>query len=189
MNEAKALDRYYDVFAFKVGGPESRKVGIAFSDISERRRAEEALRENKEQLSAIFNGVSETLILLDIEGNVIAANNIALNRLNNGNPDFIGKNIYDFIPVHSHELRRKQVLELIQTKKPVKFMDNFGNTFLEMTLYPVFDAHNNVIQFITYASDVTLRKHRKMHYVKANNGYPPRFRVLVMLLLQPILRV
>jgi PAS domain S-box-containing protein len=39
-NEAKALDRYFDVRAYRVGGPESRKVGILFNDITDRKRAE-----------------------------------------------------------------------------------------------------------------------------------------------------
>ncbi len=37
---ATALGRYYDVSAFRVGGPESRQVGILFNDITERHRAE-----------------------------------------------------------------------------------------------------------------------------------------------------
>jgi signal transduction histidine kinase/CheY-like chemotaxis protein len=39
-NEAKALGRNYDVRAYRVGGPESRKVGILFNDITDRKRAE-----------------------------------------------------------------------------------------------------------------------------------------------------
>jgi PAS domain S-box-containing protein/diguanylate cyclase (GGDEF)-like protein len=39
-NEAKALGRYYDVCAYRVGGPESRKVAILFNDITERKQAE-----------------------------------------------------------------------------------------------------------------------------------------------------
>jgi signal transduction histidine kinase len=39
-NEAKALGRYYDVRAYRVGGPESKKVGILFNDITDRKRAE-----------------------------------------------------------------------------------------------------------------------------------------------------
>lgn len=40
-NEATQLDRWYDVYAFRVGEPESRRVAVLFHDISERRRAEE----------------------------------------------------------------------------------------------------------------------------------------------------
>ena len=47
VNEAKALNRWYDVSAFRLGGTESRKVAILFNDITERKRAEEALRESE----------------------------------------------------------------------------------------------------------------------------------------------
>ena len=38
-NEAKALGRHYDVCAYRVGGPGSRKVAILFNDITERKVA------------------------------------------------------------------------------------------------------------------------------------------------------
>ena len=47
VNEARALNRWYDVSAYRIGGPESRKVAILFSDITEARRATEALRESE----------------------------------------------------------------------------------------------------------------------------------------------
>ena len=47
VNEAKALNRWYDVSAYRVGGPESLKVAVLFSDITEARRAAEALRESE----------------------------------------------------------------------------------------------------------------------------------------------
>lgn len=37
---AEALDRFYDVFAFRVGSPQERQVAILFNDITERRRRE-----------------------------------------------------------------------------------------------------------------------------------------------------
>jgi two-component sensor histidine kinase len=39
--EAAALGRWYDVCAFRIGGPDERKVAILFDDITEKRRAEE----------------------------------------------------------------------------------------------------------------------------------------------------
>ncbi len=49
-NEAKALGRYYDVSAYRIGGPESRKVGILFNDITERKAAEEKIRQLNAEL-------------------------------------------------------------------------------------------------------------------------------------------
>jgi len=49
-NEARALNRWFDVSAVRVGGPESRKVAILFNDISERKHAEEALQKSHDEL-------------------------------------------------------------------------------------------------------------------------------------------
>ncbi len=42
-NSAASMGKYYDVFAFRVGGRGSRKVGISFKDISKRRAIESEL--------------------------------------------------------------------------------------------------------------------------------------------------
>jgi PAS domain S-box-containing protein len=42
-NETKALHRWYDVSAFRVGGRNSRRVGILFNDITKRKQMEEDL--------------------------------------------------------------------------------------------------------------------------------------------------
>lgn len=52
-NEAKALGRHFDVRAYRVGGAESRKVGILFNDITERKSAERALRARLEHLNLL----------------------------------------------------------------------------------------------------------------------------------------
>jgi PAS domain S-box-containing protein len=51
-NEAKALNRYYDVYAFPVGEGKIRNVGILFNDISQRRNLEIQLKD-AERLAAI----------------------------------------------------------------------------------------------------------------------------------------
>ncbi len=50
--EAPLLGRHFDVFAFRVGDPSRRQVGILFKDITARQRAEAALREAEEKRRA-----------------------------------------------------------------------------------------------------------------------------------------
>ena len=45
--EARALGRWFDVYASRVGGAGSRNVAVLFNDITGRRRTEEALRESE----------------------------------------------------------------------------------------------------------------------------------------------
>ena len=44
-NQAEALGRWYDVYAYPVGDPLTRQVGILFAEITERRLTEQALRD------------------------------------------------------------------------------------------------------------------------------------------------
>ena len=50
-NEAKGLHRWYDVHATRLGAPEKRRVAILFTDITERRQSEAALRRMAADLS------------------------------------------------------------------------------------------------------------------------------------------
>jgi PAS domain S-box-containing protein len=52
-NEAKALGRYHDVRAWRVGGPDSRKVAILFNDITEQKKAEGKLQAQLERMSLL----------------------------------------------------------------------------------------------------------------------------------------
>lgn len=47
-NVAQELGRFYDVYAFRMGEAQERKVAVLFSDISDRKRAEQNLRESEE---------------------------------------------------------------------------------------------------------------------------------------------
>jgi PAS domain S-box-containing protein len=49
-NEVKQLNRWYDVYAFRVGRPEENKVAVLFKDITEYKQLESQLRQNEERL-------------------------------------------------------------------------------------------------------------------------------------------
>ena len=50
-NEAHRLNRWYDVYAARLGAPEKRRVAVLFTDITERRRSDAALRRMAADLS------------------------------------------------------------------------------------------------------------------------------------------
>jgi PAS domain S-box-containing protein len=72
VNEARALQRWFDVSAFRFGGPDSRKVAILFNDISEAKRAEDALRESERrerqraaELAILLDAVPTPILIAD----------------------------------------------------------------------------------------------------------------------------
>jgi PAS domain S-box-containing protein len=60
---SEALGRWFDVYAFRVGRAEERKVAILFNNITDRRLAEERLRESEERLRAIFEASRDGILV------------------------------------------------------------------------------------------------------------------------------
>ena len=72
-NEAAALGRWYDVHAFRISSPAERRVAILFNDISERRRAEQAVRELNDTLERrVAEALAERRLFADIVENTDA---------------------------------------------------------------------------------------------------------------------
>jgi PAS domain S-box-containing protein len=51
---AEQLQRWYDLFAFRIGAPENRHVAVLFNDITERKLADMKLRESEAKFSKAF---------------------------------------------------------------------------------------------------------------------------------------
>jgi PAS domain S-box-containing protein len=51
---SEKLQRWFDVYAFRFGAPEDRHVAVLFDDITERKRAEERVRESQSKFSQAF---------------------------------------------------------------------------------------------------------------------------------------
>ena len=59
VNEAKALNRWFDVYAFKIGDPDGKEVAILFKDITKRKKIEDDLKESEERYSLTVESVNE----------------------------------------------------------------------------------------------------------------------------------
>jgi len=71
---AAQLHRWYDVYAFRVGEPQERQVAVLFNNITERKRAEEELRESEARLRAILDNSPGMVFLKDAEGRYLHVN-------------------------------------------------------------------------------------------------------------------
>jgi PAS domain S-box-containing protein len=57
VNEAKALNRWYDVRAYRVGAPDLRRLAILFNDVTDRKRAEDAIRQQARLLDLSHDAI------------------------------------------------------------------------------------------------------------------------------------
>ncbi len=66
-NEFKEDGKWFDIYAFKIGGDESRKVGVLCRDISERRKTEEALRESERRFRSVLDNSVDCIYCINMQ--------------------------------------------------------------------------------------------------------------------------
>jgi PAS domain S-box-containing protein len=92
VNRAEGLHRWFDVYAFRIGEPEGRRVAVLFNDITERRRSEEALRESTQQLRLIFESATEyAIVVSDCDRRVTGWNSGAQRLLGYTEAEILGQ--------------------------------------------------------------------------------------------------
>lgn len=73
-NEYTGLNRWFEVFAFRVGPPVAHRVAVLFTDITGRKRAERELAEAHEFLNSSLDALSSHIAVLDENGVILAVN-------------------------------------------------------------------------------------------------------------------
>ncbi|MBC7624871.1 MAG: PAS domain-containing protein, partial [Aeromicrobium sp.] len=78
-NKVEALDdRWMDVYAFRLAGPASKKVGVLFTDITERTRTADALRQSEQRFRALFDRGPIAMYSCDASGGTKEYNRVAV---------------------------------------------------------------------------------------------------------------
>lgn len=65
-NYSAALNRWFEVYAFRVGRAADNRVAIIFSDINSRKQAEAALRESEAKYRTVISSLDQAFLILEI---------------------------------------------------------------------------------------------------------------------------
>jgi PAS domain S-box-containing protein len=140
-------------------------------DVTERKQTEQRLKDSEQALRSMFNAITESALLVETDGTVVAANQAAAERLGSSIKEIVGKNIYDFLAHNVAESRRLQANKIIQTGRPVVFEDIHLGKYLHNSVYPVKDSSGNVTKLAIFASDHTDCKKAEAALRASENKY------------------
>ncbi|MBN2295795.1 MAG: PAS domain S-box protein [Pirellulales bacterium] len=127
-------------------------------DITERKKTQLSLRESEENVRALLNATTESVLLLEPDGTIVTLNSTAATRYGGTVAELIGKNCFDFIPPDLAISRKKKMDEVVRFHQAVRFEDERAGLMYDSHIYPVFDASDNVVRLAVYAQDITERK-------------------------------
>ena len=157
-----AEHRWFDVYAFRVGRPEERKVAILFKDISARKRAEEAVHESEQRLRAFVTASSEVVYrmsadwseMLALEGRDFSTDAPRPQR---------SWLLEKFVEAEDQPFVKEEIDEAIRTKSILQVEHRVrradGTTGWTLTrAVPILGADGEITEWFGTASDITDRK-------------------------------
>jgi PAS domain S-box-containing protein len=135
-------------------------------DITDRKRAEAALRQSEQKFRAIFDGTFQFIGLLTPEGIVTEANRPALDAIAVKLEDVVGQ-LFWATPWWTHsptlQAQLKQAIAKAASGELVRFeaehiLANGSSVFVDFSVKPIFDGEGNVIMLIPEGRDISDRK-------------------------------
>jgi PAS domain S-box-containing protein len=145
-------------------------------NITERKQAEEALRESEERWLSLITNTNDIIQILDIEGNILFMNKVYPPHTLE---DIIGKPVFDFMDEKSKQITREAIERLLEEKTPqdleiVIVLPGHGNAFFEVKYVPIL-SDGEVHRIISHVADISARKQTE----EALRESEERFRALV----------
>ncbi|UCE72937.1 MAG: PAS domain S-box protein, partial [Methanomassiliicoccales archaeon] len=155
---------------FEIGG---KKViqGIV-RDISERRKAEEAIREGENKWRSLIDNTSDFILIVDKKGTIEFINRTLPDLEMN---DVIGKKIYDFQPPESQKIHKAMLKKIFKTGNFETFQATSTGPEGDLAWYETkavpIKKEGQVTSVMLLGSDITERKKAEMALKESEEKY------------------
>jgi PAS domain S-box-containing protein len=169
----RAIPMEISISPLKKGGKLIAIQGV-MRDITERKQAEEKLRENKEKLTSFMESATDSCFLLDRDLKIVEINRVALKAIGLDRKEALGKNLSDIVPDLKESGRYDKYMEVMKTGKPF-FIDDFiphakfGDTRISVKAFKVGDGLGIIAMDITKRVQIQEKLNRALEELRQKN--------------------
>ncbi len=141
-------------------------------DITDQKRAQQALIKHEETLRALLNVTTDIALLVNKQGEILTLNRQFASSLGRPAEELIGKSIFEITgPVGTLD-RRQRLNEIILSGKPTRREDTAGDgRIYDTSAYPVLGANAAVEGVAVFARDITDRKKAEEELCRSEEKY------------------
>ncbi len=139
----------------------SRVVGVQaiLKDVTERKKAEEALRDANEKWVSLTENTDDVIMILDCKGTIQDLNPTPLTA----NPrEAIGKSVYEYVPREQHNIMMESLKRVFKTGKPDSYevspnIQGIDTMWFSTKVVPI-KHDRKTVSVILISTDITKRK-------------------------------
>ena len=145
-------------YIFEISAYPSRGgISVFVNDITERKQAEEQLKESEQKYRLLFETSPDCIAQIDREGRILAANPAAARSLGVPLEELIGKTFFEVMPQEVAQLRLENVRKVLDEWQPQIFEDERAGRYFHHIFIPMKTLdRKEAVQGIT--RDITERR-------------------------------
>ncbi|KKK46181.1 hypothetical protein LCGC14_1129740 [marine sediment metagenome] len=145
-------------------------------DVTEKKQAEQKLKESEEKWRALSENSPAQIALLDLEQKILFINRTAPDL---SQDEVIGKSVYIFVPKDYIQIAKESYKLVIDTGKPSSFTTEYISkdgsiSFFDVWIGPIFES-GKIVTLISHSLDITKRKKAEQKLKESEEKYRTLF--------------
>ncbi len=135
---------------------EQEKIQIAL--VESLKWSERELEKSERVVRTLLNAPNDVIVLLDIQGAILAINKVAARWLNAEPDELVGICVFDLVVPALAQLGRETIDQVLKSGQSVCFDQVFQGRYFDLCFYPIIDKLDRVVQIAVFGRDITRRK-------------------------------
>lgn len=153
--------RTVELHAAEIEWEDDRAYIFSLRDMTDRKRAEEALRESENRYKALFEGVADAVFITDLEGQLLEVNQVACQLLNDCRENLLHKTLVDVSASEDFALELERINDVLHQQDHEFFettLQQKNGVILQIELNMRLIEFNGKQALLGVARDITDRK-------------------------------